>query len=145
MTVAAHVDYDDIEVGTEVPGQRFTVKRIDLLRFCGACSDFTMTHWNERVAKSVGLPDVIAHGTFTIAEAVRIVTDWTEDPGTLLEYSVRRFTRPVVVPDDEDGAMVDVTGYVERKLPGRRAVIRLSAVSGGHQVMAGARAVVQLA
>ena len=78
MTVAARVDYDDIEVGTEVPGQRFTVKRVDLLRYCGACSDFTMTHWNERVAKSVGLPDVIAHGTITIAEAVRIVTDWTD-------------------------------------------------------------------
>jgi acyl dehydratase len=142
--VAAKVDYAEVEVGTKLPEQDFVVTRVDLLRYCGACSDFTATHWNERIAKAVGLPDVIAHGTFTIAEAVRIVTDWIGDPGALVEYKVRRFTRPVVVPDDDRGAAVHVTGVVERKLAGRRVVVRLSACSGGHEVMSGARAIVQL-
>lgn len=142
--MAAIVDYADVEVGTKLPEQDFAVRRVDLLRYCGACSDFTATHWNERIAKAVGLPDVIAHGTFTIAEAVRIVTDWVGDPSALVEYRVRRFTRPVVVPDDDRGATVHVTGVVERKLVDRRVVVRLSAHSGGQEVMSGARVVVQL-
>lgn len=143
--MAATVDYADVEVGTTLPEQHVVVRRVDLLRYCGACGDFTATHWNERIAKAVGLPDVIAHGTFTIAEAVRIVTDWVGDPGALVEYQVRRFTRPVVVADDDQGATVHVTGVVERKLADRRVVVGLSARCGGHDVMSGARAIVQLA
>jgi len=129
--MAAKVAHDDIEVGTEIPAQDITVRRVDLLRYCGACSDFTATHWNERIAKAVGLPDVIAHGTYTIAAAVRVVTDWAGDPSALVEYSVRRFTRPVVVPDDDAGATVRITGVVERKLDDRRAVIRCAPASKG--------------
>ncbi|TXS46420.1 dehydratase [Streptomyces sp. uw30] len=143
--MAAKVAHDDIEVGTEIPAQDITVRRIDLLRYCGACSDFTATHWNERIAKSVGLPDVIVHGTYTIAAAVRVVTDWVGDPSALIEYSVRRFTRPVAVPDDDAGATMRITGVVERKLDDRRAVIRLRARFEGLEVMSGARAVVRLA
>ncbi|MFI9169425.1 MaoC/PaaZ C-terminal domain-containing protein [Streptomyces lincolnensis] len=143
--MAARVRYDEVGVGTEIPSREFTVKRVDLLRFCGACSDYTMTHWNERVAKAVGLPDVIAHGTFTIAEAVRVVTDWAGDPGALVEYSVRRFSHPVVVPDDDEGARLDVRGRIEKKLDDNQVVVRLSASSGGREVMSGARAVVRLA
>lgn len=143
--MTAKVRYQDVQIGTKVPDQEFAVQRVDLLRYCGACSDFTATHWNERIARAVGLPDVIAHGTFNIAEAVRIVTDWAGDPGALLEYSVRRFTRPVVVPDDDIGARLVVSGVVEDKLDGKRVVVRLTARSGAHEVMSGARAVVQLA
>ncbi|MGI5458717.1 MaoC/PaaZ C-terminal domain-containing protein [Streptomyces sp. CA-249302] len=143
--MAAQVSYDDVRVGTEMPARDITVKRIDLLRYCGACSDFTATHWNERIAKSVGLPDVIAHGTYTIAAAVRVLTDWVGDPAALLEYSVRRFTRPVVVPDDDAGATVRISGAVEELLDDRRAVVRLRARFDGLEVMSGARAVVRLA
>ncbi|MEX1655097.1 MaoC/PaaZ C-terminal domain-containing protein [Streptomyces pseudovenezuelae] len=143
--MAARIAYADVQVGTEIPARDITVQRIDLLRYCGACSDYTMTHWNERVAKSVGLPDVIAHGTYTIAAAVRVLTDWVGDPSALLEYSVRRFTRPVVVPDDDIGATVRISGAVERLLDGNRAQIRLRARFEGLEVMSGARAVVRLA
>ena len=67
--------------------------------YAGASGDFNVIHWNERVARSVGLPDVIAHGMLTMAEAVRVVTDWVGDPGAVVQYGVR-FTRPVVVPDE---------------------------------------------
>ena len=90
-------------VGEELPPLQVQITRDRLVRYAGASLDFNPIHWNERFAKQVGLPDVIAHGMFTMAEAIRIVTDWIGDPGAVVEYGVR-FTRPVVVPDDGVGA-----------------------------------------
>ena len=60
--MTATVAYDDVEVGNELPAQTFPIRRADLVRYAGASGDFNVIHWNERVATSVGLPDVIAHG-----------------------------------------------------------------------------------
>jgi acyl dehydratase len=137
------VRYDEVEVGTELPGQTFGVRRVDLVRYAGASGDFNPIHWNERFATTVGLPNVIAHGMFTMAEAARVLTDWAGDPGAVEEYGVR-FTRPVVVPDDDQGATLEVTGTVAEKLAGNRVAVDLSARSGGETVLAKARAVVRL-
>ncbi|HWL86823.1 MAG TPA: MaoC/PaaZ C-terminal domain-containing protein [Polyangiaceae bacterium] len=130
-------------MGTPVPPCEFNVLRVQLLRFCGACSDYTGTHWNERIAKSVGLPDVIAHGTFTIAEAVRMVSDWIGDPGAVLGYEAT-FCNPVVVPDDDRGAMLHVMGVVEEKLDAKRVVLRLTVKSRDIKVVSGARVTARL-
>lgn len=137
------VRYDEVEVGTELPPQSFGVQRVNLVMYAGASGDFNVIHWNERVAKSVGLPDVIAHGMFTMAEAARVVTDWVGDPGAVEEFGVR-FTRPVVVPDDDRGAILEVTGRVTDKLGGLRVAVDLSARVSGETVLAKARAVVRL-
>lgn len=137
------VRYDEVEVGTELPPQSFGVQRVNLVMYAGASGDFNVIHWNERVAKSVGLPDVIAHGMFTMAEAARVVTDWVGDPGAVEELGVR-FTRPVVVPDDDRGATLEVTGRVTDKLGGLRVAVDLSARVSGETVLAKARAVVRL-
>ena len=137
------VRYDDVEVGTELPAQTFPVQRINLVMYAGASGDFNVIHWNERAAKAVGLPNVIAHGMFTMAEAGRVVTDWVGDPGAIEEYGVR-FTRPVVVPDDDRGASLEVTGRVADKLDGKRVAVDLTARSAGETVLARARAVVRL-
>ena len=142
--MAATVSYDDVEVGTALPPRTFPVRRVDLVRYCGASGDFNVIHWNQRVATSVGLPDVIAHGMFTMAEAGRVVTDWAGDPGAVIDYGVR-FTRPVPVPDDDRGALLEVGGRVTEKLDGRRVRVELTATAGGEKVLALARAVVQLA
>jgi acyl dehydratase len=141
--MAAKVDYDAVEAGTQIPAREFTLKRVDLLRYCGACCDFTGIHWNERIARTVGLPDVIAHGALTLAEAVRAVTDWAGDPGAVVEYTTR-FSRPVVVPDDDMGATLQVSGVVEEKLPGNQVAIELTVRSGGVRVLSSTRTVVQL-
>ena len=135
--------YAEVEVGTELPAQSFALTRADLIRYAGASGDFNVIHWNERVAKSVGLPDVIAHGMLTMATAGRVVTDWTGDPGSVTEYGVR-FSRPVVVPDDDRGATVDVQGVVEDKLDGNRVTVVLTATVDGNKVLMAARAVVRL-
>ena len=135
--------YADVEVGTALPAQEFVLRRLDLVRYAGASGDFNVIHWNERAAKAVGLPDVIAHGMLTMATAGRVVTDWVGDPGAVLEYGVR-FSRPVVVPDDDTGATVSVSGTVEELLDDSRVAVVLTATVEGAKVLMAARAVVRL-
>ncbi|GAA2129029.1 MaoC family dehydratase [Streptomyces synnematoformans] len=144
--MVATVAYDAVEAGTELPAQSFPVTRETLVRYAGASGDFNPIHWNERFAREVGLPDVIAHGMFTMAEAIRVVTDWAGDPGAVVDYGVR-FTKPVVVPDDGVGAVIEVSGKVAQKLDDEARTVRvdLTATSGGQKVLGMSRAVVRLA
>ncbi|MFC8825237.1 MaoC family dehydratase [Streptomyces sp. NPDC057137] len=142
--MATQITYADVEVGTELPTGTFPVTRDTLVRYAGASGDFNPIHWNEKFALEVGLPDVIAHGMFTMAEAARVVTDWVGDPGAVVEYGVR-FTRPVVVPNDGTGAVVEVTAKVGAKLDDNRVRVDLTATSEGKKVLGMSRAVVQLA
>ncbi|GAC1611745.1 MAG: MaoC family dehydratase [Mycobacteriales bacterium] len=135
--------YVEVAVGTVLPARQFPISRASLVRYAGASGDFNVIHWNERLARSVGLPDVIAHGMLTMATAGRVVTDWVGDPGAVESYGVR-FTSPVVVPDDDIGASVVVEGIVVDKLDGGRVVVDLTARVGGGDVLSGARAVVRL-
>ena len=135
--------YDDVQVGDALPAQTFPLTRADLVRYCGASGDFNVIHWNERVAKAVGLPDVIAHGMYTMAVAGRVLTDWAGDPGAVVSYGVR-FSRPVVVPDDDRGAELAVSARVEELLGDGRVAVALTATVGEDKVLSQARAVVRL-
>jgi acyl dehydratase len=136
--------FDDVDVGDELPAGSFPITRLDLVRYCGASGDFNVIHWNQRIAQSVGLPDVIAHGMLTMATAVRLVTEWAGDPAAVVEYGVR-FTKPVVVPDDDRGALLDVSGVVAGKDERARTVrVDLTATSAGDKVLGRAQAVVRL-
>jgi acyl dehydratase len=141
VTVAS---YDDMVVGLQLPSQTFRVQRVDLVRYAGASGDFNVIHWNERIATSVGLPNVIAHGMYTMAIAARVVTDWAGDPGAVVDYGVR-FTRPLPVPDDDEGATLEVSATVAALLPDNRVRVDLKAVHAGVTVLGRAQAVVQLA
>ncbi len=141
--MSQQVNYDDVEVGTELPVVSYPVTRLSLVKYCGASGDFNVIHWNERIAKAVGLPDVIAHGMFTMAQAGRFVTDWAGDRGTVTEFGVR-FSAMVVVPDDDKGATIEVSGTVEEKLPDRKVALALTARWADAKVLTRARAVVKL-
>jgi acyl dehydratase len=141
--VTAKVKYADVEPGTELEPRSYPVTRLDLVKYAGASGDFNVIHWNERVATSVGLPNVIAHGMYTMAEAGRFASDWAGDPGAVVEFGVR-FSSPVVVPDDGQGATIQLSGTVEEKLDGNRVVLALTARSGDTKVLTRARAVVVL-
>ncbi|MFI7058586.1 MaoC family dehydratase [Streptosporangium canum] len=142
--MAATVKYDEVETGQQIPPADYPVRRVNLVMYAGASGDFNPIHWNERFAKTVGLPDVIAHGMFTMAQGGRFVTDWVGDPGAIVDYGVR-FSSMVVVPDDEQGAVITVSGVIEEKLEDNRVVVALTARSGDSRVLSKARAVVQLA
>ena len=82
---------------------------------------------------------------FTMAEAIRVVTDWAGDPGAVVEYGVR-FTKPVVVPNDDKGARDRGHRQGRRQARRRRAVrVDLTATSAGQKVLGMSRAVVRLA
>ncbi|WP_030567216.1 MaoC family dehydratase [Streptomyces aureocirculatus] len=141
--MAAKIAYDDIEIGTELPAKAFPVTRATLVQYAGASGDFNPIHWNEKFALEVGLPDVIAHGMFTMAEAIRVVTDWAGDPGAVVEYGVR-FTKPVVVPNDDKGATIEVSAKVAAKLDDKQVRVDLLAKSNDQKVLGMSRAVVRL-
>lgn len=91
---------------TEYVPQRFTLTRADLVRYAGASGDFNPIHWSDRVAGAVGLPGVIAHGMLTLGLVGAAVATWT-DGAEVVELGAK-FTAPVVVPDDDDGVVVEV-------------------------------------
>jgi acyl dehydratase len=97
--------------GHEFEPASYVVRRSDLVKYAGASGDFNPIHWSDRVATSVGLPGVIAHGMYTLALAGNAVVGWVGDPASVLSLGAR-FTKPVVVPDDDEGTTVSVTGTV---------------------------------
>ena len=141
--MAATVSYDDVEVGTELPAKTFPINRILLVQYAGASGDFNPIHTQETFAKAVGLPDVIAHGMYTMAVAARVVTEWAGDPGAVVGYGTR-FSKPVVV-DSGEGAVIEVSGEVTEKLEDRKVEVTLTATSAGAAVLGNARLTVQLA
>lgn len=100
-----------VEVGTEIGALTVSLTRADLVRYAGASTDFNPIHWSDRAAAALGLDGVIAHGMLTMGTALRVVTDWAGDPAAVQRYSAR-FTKPVVVPDDDAGAEVRCVGTV---------------------------------
>ena len=137
------LSYADVAEGTEIAEVSYPVRRLRLVKYAGASGDFNPIHWNERIARGVGLPNVIAHGMFTMAEAGRFVTDWAGETATVLEFGVR-FSAMVVVPDDDKGTAIEVSGTVAERLDGNRVAVNLTARSGGTKVLTRARAVVRL-
>jgi hypothetical protein len=140
--------------GDELPPLSVRLNRTDLVRYAGATGDFNPIHWNDRVAESVGLPGVIAHGMLTMALGGRLVTNWLADPGAVLTYQVR-FTRPVPVPDvvagvddTEQGALVELSGKLASISAGdggmRTGKIDITATFDGKTVLGRATATVRL-
>jgi acyl dehydratase len=133
-----------VAVGDQLPALTVGINRGRLVRYAGASLDFNPIHWNQRVATAVGLPDVIAHGMLTMAIAGRIVTDWIGDPTAVLDYGVR-FTRPVIVPDEEAGATLQITAVVgEVDADAGTARVDITATYEGRTVLGKARAVVRI-
>jgi acyl dehydratase len=129
----------DAQPGDALPRQVFHVTRADLVRYAGASGDFNPIHWSDRVAGLVGLPGVIAHGMYTMALAARALDTWAGAPGRVRELGCK-FTRPVVVPDDEAGAEVTVSGTV-KNLTEDGVHVALEVTCGGEKVLGMPKAV----
>ncbi|TWP38915.1 MaoC family dehydratase [Leekyejoonella antrihumi] len=136
-------DFDQLSVGDQIPGATVHVERATMVRYAGASLDFNPIHYDDRFATSVGLPDVIAHGMWTMGSAIQIVVDWAGDAGRVVEYTVR-FSAPVPVPYDS-GTDVAVAGRVKSlDEERRRVVIDITASVGGAKVLSRALATVDL-
>ncbi|MHC5795024.1 MaoC/PaaZ C-terminal domain-containing protein [Lacisediminihabitans sp. FW035] len=131
-----------LAIGQVVAEAEFALNRDSLVRYAGASGDFNAIHYRDDVARSVGLPGVLAHGMLTMGLAVQPVVDWIGDPGRVLDYQVR-FTRPVAV-DAADGAVVIVTAKVGA-LDGDIARIDLTVTFDGSTVLGKAQVRVSVA
>jgi acyl dehydratase len=129
-----------MEPGAVLATQTYVVRRADLVRYAGAAGDFNPIHWSDRVATSVGLPGVIAHGMFTLALAARAVATWT-DGAEVVELGAK-FTNPVVVPDDDTGVEVVVDGTVSSAADGV-TTLALTVTCDGQKVLGMPKAVVR--
>ena len=137
------VSVDDVKVGQVLPEITMTFTREHLAAYADASGDMNPIHQDEAFARSVGLPDVIAHGMLTMARAIKVVTDWVADPTCVRDYSVR-MTRPVVVPDTNEGVNVTFGGKVGAINDDGSIRIDLSAVFDDQTVLGQARAIVVL-
>ena len=128
-----------IEVGTVIDEHVFYIDRAMLKAYADASGDQNPIHQNEEFALSVGLPNVIAHGMFTMALVGKYVTDWAGGAVAVKEFSAR-FVKPVIVPADQK---VDLTvSATVSEIDGDRISITLSATSAGIKVLGMAKAVV---
>jgi len=126
----------------DLPKKTFRVTRAHLVRYAGASGDFNPIHWSDRIATKVGLPGVIAHGMFTMGLVGRAVTEWAGRPDAVVDINVR-FTRPVVVPDDDAGTEIEVTAVVKGTTEEGHTRLDLTATCNGEKVLAQARATIK--
>ena len=122
-----------------LPAQVFTITRADLVRYAAASGDHNPIHQDEEVARSVGLPGVIAHGMYTMALAARAVEAWF--PGAEVVSFGCKFTNPVVVPR-EGSVDIEVGGEVKETEDGLTTVT-LTVTCDGQKVLGMPRAVVR--
>ncbi len=126
---------------TAIPALRARFTRAGAVRYAGAATDFNPIHYSPRHAEALGLPGVLAHGMWTMGVGLRLVTDYVGDPGRVLSYSVR-FTKPVVLPDDDDGVEVLFEGEIVAATE-TTETIAITATCGDDQVLGAAKATVR--
>lgn len=119
--------------------QTFTITRADLIRYAAASGDHNPIHQDEDVARSVGLPGVIAHGMYTMALAAQAVDAWF--PGAEVVSLGCKFTNPVVVPRD-GGVDVEIAGEAKEGDDGLTTV-SLTVTCDGQKVLGMPKAVVR--
>jgi len=128
-----------ISVGDEIAPRIFWIDRDLLKKYADASGDQNPIHQDEAFAKSVGLPDVIAHGMLTMALAGKFVSDWAGGPAAVKEFSAR-FVKPVIVPA---GRKVDLTvGATVAEVDGANIRLNITATSEGVKVLGMTKALV---
>jgi acyl dehydratase len=132
----------EVSVGDVVGPVTVPVSRQTLVAYADASLDQNPIHQDEAFARSVGLPDVIAHGMWTMAAAGTVVSDWAGDAGRVVEFGTR-FTKPVVVPVGGNEVVVQgVVNAVDAETG--RVTVDLTTTCGGEKVLGRCVAVVRL-
>jgi acyl dehydratase len=89
MANQPHPYYEDVEVGTEVPALVKYPSTADLVRYCGAASDFSPIHFDEPYAKKRGMTGVIVQGLFKAACLGQMLTDWAGPKGWVKKIATK--------------------------------------------------------
>jgi acyl dehydratase len=103
-------------------------------RYAGASGDFNPIHIDVDFAKSVGLPQNILHGLYSMAQVARACTNAAGgDPRSLKRLSVQ--FRGMGLPEQE----IVVSGEVTEE-DGERVVVAAEAVQGDKRIIRNAEA-----
>lgn len=138
-------EFSSVKVGDQLPEKTYPLTRQDLVNYAGVSGDLNPIHWDDEMAKVVGLETAIAHGMLTMGIGGGYVTAWIGDPGAVTEYNVR-FTAVVPVPNDGKGAELVFNGRVKSADPETKSVtIALTATTGGKKIFGRAIASATLA
>ncbi len=126
-------DFDDVQVGDELPTHHIRLSRGDLVNYAGVAGDANPIHWDEQIAKAAGLPDVIAHGMLTMGLGAAFASSWSGDPGAVTRYAVR-LSQPAIV-SGTGGADIEFSGRIKSLDPATRTgVVVVGAKSGGKKI-----------
>src|SRR5258706_4056443 len=105
-------EFDSVKVGDPLPEKVIALTRGHLVNYAGVSGDLNPIHWDDEIAKQVGLDTAIAHGMLTMGLGGGYVTSWVGDPAAVTEYNVR-FTAVVPVPHDRGRPGILVDGRVQ--------------------------------
>ncbi|CAN2232780.1 MaoC Acyl dehydratase [actinobacterium SCGC AAA044-D11] len=126
--------------GQELIAENFKINRQLLIAYADASGDQNPIHQDETFAKSVGLPDVIAHGMLTMALAGKYLSAIAGSE-KVISFSAK-FIKPVVVPADTD-VNLTISGKVVEIVEGQ-AKIELTAICNEVKVLGMAKGVIKL-
>ncbi len=128
-----------IKVGDKVPERVFYLDRAMLKAYANASGDQNPIHQDEDFALSVGLPNVIAHGMFTMALVGTFISEWAGGSANVKAFSAR-FIKPVIVPANQKVDLTVNATVVE--VDGESVKLECIATSAGIKVLGMAKAVV---
>ena len=126
-------EFSSVKVGDELPEKIIKLTRQDLVNYAGVSGDLNPIHWDDEIAKQVGLDTAIAHGMLTMGLGAGYASTWSGDPGAVSRYTVR-LSAPAVVPATE-GCDIEFSGKIKSLDPETRTgVVIVGAKSGGKKI-----------
>ena len=76
-------EFSSVKVGDELPEKIIKLTRQDLVNYAGVSGDLNPIHWDDEIAKQVGLDTAIAHGMLTMGLGGGFITNWVGDPAAV--------------------------------------------------------------
>jgi len=127
-----------MDVGDQIPERKVTPDAGLTKRYAEASGDMNPIHTDPECATSVGLPGIILHGLYAMAQVALASTDAAGgDPRALKRLSVQ--FRGMGLPEQE----ITVSGTVASK-DGDTVVVDTVAEQGGKRIIRNAEAELQL-
>lgn len=127
---------ENLDQGDSLPDLRVTPDSMTTTRYKDASGDPNPIHVDDDFAKSVGLPGVILHGLWTMAQVARAHTTAAGDPRSLRRLEVQ--FRGMGFPEQE----ITVTTEVAEAENGE-IVTNTVAEQGGNEIIRNASAVLE--
>ncbi|MFI9384957.1 MaoC/PaaZ C-terminal domain-containing protein [Kutzneria sp. NPDC052558] len=143
-TVTGRRPHAGVELGPIGPDRSFTLHRRDLVRYAGSSCDYNPIHYDDTLAREVGLATPIVQGMFTMGLALTMVTDWAGDPAAVIDFG-GRFPRQVPMPNTGEGADIVASAAVVDILGAPLVRLSVSVRLGDARVLTMPRVLVELA